>query len=415
MTSPESPLHPSIPWLAGEQFDIALDATDGALDSPPQRGDALVLTTHRIIRFAESASERALALLPLSSVAAVEIVDISRPAQRLGTGLFLLVVSALLGLISWSMFAIPFVSLLLGGIPALISVYALAGWAFPDGEGALRIYTHGHAFTQPLRSPAARRDAYLIAQHLSAPPHADPQPSRRATAAEQRSPHDARPRPAHDHASGAQSRPPHDDNASEQQPPHDHASGPQPQAPSPDAAPQRRPRVPLRRRPLSPLRERHKLPRPSSTATDTTPQSDEKTARRLRSRPRLPLLRKPKRAAAPRTPRSIRLTPPNAQSRHSHDDNADEQQPPHDHASDPQPQPPSPGAAPQRRPRVPLRRRPLSPLRERHKLPRPSSTATETTPQSAEETARPLRSRSRLPLLKKPKRAAAPRAPRKAG
>ena len=96
----------------------------------------------------------------------MEVLTVSRPSERLGQGMLLLVVGAALGLISWSVIGVPFVSLLLGGLPVLVAVYVLAGWAFPDGEGELRLYAQGHVITQPLRGSNAKRDSHLVAQRL---------------------------------------------------------------------------------------------------------------------------------------------------------------------------------------------------------------------------------------------------------
>ena len=155
-----------IPWLADEHFEVAIDAGAGALTSPPQRGDALIVTNERAIKVGSSTGAHTTTLVPLSNLTAVEVLTVSRPSERLGQGMLLLVVGAALGLISWSVIGVPFVSLLLGGLPVLVAVYVLAGWAFPDGEGELRLYAQGHVITQPLRSSNAKRDSHLVAQRL---------------------------------------------------------------------------------------------------------------------------------------------------------------------------------------------------------------------------------------------------------
>ncbi len=155
-----------IPWLADEHFEVAIDAESGALTSPPQRGDALIVTNQRAIKVGSSTGAHTTTLVPLSNLTAVEVLTVSRPSERLGQGMLLLVVGAALGLISWSVIGVPFVSLLLGGLPVLVAVYVLAGWAFPDGEGELRLYAQGHVITQPLRGSNAKRDSHLVAQRL---------------------------------------------------------------------------------------------------------------------------------------------------------------------------------------------------------------------------------------------------------
>ncbi len=250
MTLSDAVLHPRVPWLDGEQFDAAIDAAAGAVDEPPAGGDALTLTNVRILKTSSSAGQRSVTLIPLSSVDAVEIVEVSRPNNRLGQGLAFLAVGAVFGYIAWYLVGIPFVSLLAGGIPTLIGVYALAGWAFPDSEGALRIYARSHTITQPLRSGNAKRDAFLIAQRLSELLHA---------------PAEAPPPPADD-----------DDARPEPAPPDD--------APPP-ARP--RPHFPVRRRPWAPLRQRHNLPRLPARSTPPAPASPRRKATGGRfSRPR---------------------------------------------------------------------------------------------------------------------------------
>ncbi len=155
-----------IPWLADEHFEVAIDAASGVLTSPPQRGDALIVSNQRAIKVGSSTGAHTTTLVPLSNLTAVEVLTVSRPSERLGQGMLLLVIGAALGLISWSIIGVPFVSLLLGGLPVLVAVYVLAGWAFPDGEGELRLFAQGHVITQPLRSANAKRDSHLVAQRL---------------------------------------------------------------------------------------------------------------------------------------------------------------------------------------------------------------------------------------------------------
>ncbi len=242
MTSPNADLHSHIPWLDGERFDIAIDSSAGVVDDPPQRGDALTVTDRRIVKLSSSSGERTLTVAPLANVAAVEVVEVSRPRQRLGQAVFLAVVAAALGFISWSMISVPFVSVLAGGVPALFAVYALSAWLFPDGEGALRLYVQGRAVAQPLRTAKARRDAYLVAQRLS-----------------------VLLTPGPDSPAGGEHAPRVDETRPQ---PHDEPSA-------------WRPRISVRRRPWSPFRERHKLPRPRPA-----PPASERAPKRRRQRGR---------------------------------------------------------------------------------------------------------------------------------
>ncbi len=227
-----------IPWLADEHFEVAIDAASGVLTSPPQRGDALIVTNQRAIKAGSYTGAHTTTLVPLSNLTAVEVLSVSRPSERLGQGMLLLVVGAALGLISWSVIGVPFVSLLLGGLPVLVAVYVLAGWAFPDGEGELRLYAQGHVIVQPLRSSNAKRDSHLVAQRLyelmtgASVPAAAP---------------DSGPATADEPTLGDAP-----------------ASGEEPAAPR--VSP---PRARAKGRPWSPLKQRHALPRPKASPPKT--------------------------------------------------------------------------------------------------------------------------------------------------
>ena len=223
---------PQFAYLPGERFDSALHAFAGALDEPAVRGDAVTVTDRRVVKLSASGDERALTMFPLARLSAVEVIDVSRPAQRLGLGLLFIGVGVALGLVSWSMLGVAFVSVLVGGVPALAGVYALAGWAFPDGEGSLRLYVQGHVVTQPLRSAAARRDAHVLALRLAELMVAAAAPHPAALLPEEDAP------------------PPEEEGAL---------------APSSSA------RVHPRRRPASAWRARHGLPRPRAAAPAPAP------------------------------------------------------------------------------------------------------------------------------------------------
>ena len=157
-----------VPSLPDEQVEFVLDARAGLVDEAAPGSDALIVTNRRVARVGSGQGSRVLTLLPLSNVSAVEALDAGRSLERLGQGILFLALGLALGGGSWVVLGVQVLSVLLGGLPALAGVYALAGWAFPDTEGQLRIHTFGQVVTQPLRSSAARRDAYAAATRLSA-------------------------------------------------------------------------------------------------------------------------------------------------------------------------------------------------------------------------------------------------------
>ncbi len=169
MISPYSPsICKDVPSLPDEQIEFVLDARAGLLDEAVPGSDALIVTNRRVARAGAGHGSRVLTLLPLSNVSAVEVLDAGRSLDRLGQGVLLLAVGLALGGGSWVVLGVQALSVLLGGLPALAGVYALAGWAFPDAEGQMRIHTFGQVVAQPLRSGAARRDAYAAASRLYA-------------------------------------------------------------------------------------------------------------------------------------------------------------------------------------------------------------------------------------------------------
>lgn len=155
-----------VPCLPDEQVEFVFDARAGLLDEHAPGGDALIATNLRLVRVGAGHGSRVLTMLPLSNISAVEALDTGRALDKLGQGILLLAVGLALGGGSWVVLGVQALSVLLGGLPMLAGVYALAGWAFPDTEGQLRIHTFGQVFAQPLRSSAARRDAPEAATRL---------------------------------------------------------------------------------------------------------------------------------------------------------------------------------------------------------------------------------------------------------
>ena len=153
-------------WLPGERAEVVLDAKAGALASPRAHADSLIVTNHRAVKVGVSQGSRTTTLLPLANISSVEIFDVARSPERLIQGVGLLLVGVMIGGATWLALNFPLLSVVAGGVPILISVYVLAGWAFPDDEGELRLYSSGHMMTQRLGTAAARRDAYGAAYRI---------------------------------------------------------------------------------------------------------------------------------------------------------------------------------------------------------------------------------------------------------
>ena len=149
-----------------ERAEVVLDAKAGALASPRAQSDSLIVTNHRAVKVGVSQGSRTVTLLPLANISSVEIFDVARSSERLIQGVGLLLVGVMIGGTTWLALNFPLLSVVAGGVPILISVYVLAGWAFPDDEGELRLYSSGHVMTQRLGTAAARRDAYGAAYRI---------------------------------------------------------------------------------------------------------------------------------------------------------------------------------------------------------------------------------------------------------
>lgn len=155
-----------IAWLPGERFEMALDAQRGAVSAPQGGADLLTVTSHRAVRTSGQAGRRTTSIVPLSGVTAIDVVDVSRPSERLSQGLLVLAVGIVLGWVSWAVINVALVSLLVGGLPVLAAVYMLAGYLFPDAQGELVLHAGAYSLHQPLTSNDSRRDAYLVAHRI---------------------------------------------------------------------------------------------------------------------------------------------------------------------------------------------------------------------------------------------------------
>ena len=158
--------HDQVPLLPGERFEVALDAQLGVVGSSATGENILTVTTHRAILLSSEPGKRTTALLPLSKLTGVEVVDVYRAAERLPQGLLLLGAGALLGWLSWIVVGVVLISLLVGGLPVLAAIYILTGYVLPDQEGALILHAGDYSLRHVLRSADARRDAHLVAQRL---------------------------------------------------------------------------------------------------------------------------------------------------------------------------------------------------------------------------------------------------------
>ena len=157
---------PQLPWLPGEQFEVGLDARYGLMSQPPTGPEVLSVTSYRVVRSSQAGGKTTTGLVPLDRLSGVEVINAHRPWNRLVQGLLLLGVGGLLGLGTWAVLEAWLLVLLAGGVPTLVGIYILAGYAFPDEEGALLLHAGGYIVRMPLRSASARRDAYLVAHLL---------------------------------------------------------------------------------------------------------------------------------------------------------------------------------------------------------------------------------------------------------
>ncbi len=157
---------PRVPLLPGESIEMVFDARGGLVSESDARGEAVVVTSERVVRDGVAEGGRVVSMFPLQDLAAVEVSDGGRSFERLAQGITLVAVGLVLGGLSWFILEIQVLSVILGGLPVLAGIYMLTGWAFPDTEGALNLYAPGHAIALPLRSPAAREGVYAAMRRI---------------------------------------------------------------------------------------------------------------------------------------------------------------------------------------------------------------------------------------------------------
>ena len=157
---------PRVPLLPGESIEMVFDARNGLVSESDPRGEALVVTSERVVQDGVAEGARVVSMFPLQDLSAVEVSDTGRSFERLAQGVTLVAVGLVLGGLSWFILEIQVLSVILGGLPILAGIYMLTGWAFPDTEGALHLYAPGHAIALPLRSPAARESVYAAMRRI---------------------------------------------------------------------------------------------------------------------------------------------------------------------------------------------------------------------------------------------------------
>ena len=157
---------PRVPLLPGESIEMVFDSRNGLVSESNPRGEAVVVTSERVVRNGVAEGGRVVSMFPLQDLSAVEISDSGRSFERLAQGITLISVGLVLGGLSWFILEIQVLSVILGGLPILAGIYMLTGWAFPDTEGALNLYAPGHAIALPLRSAVAREGVYAAMRRI---------------------------------------------------------------------------------------------------------------------------------------------------------------------------------------------------------------------------------------------------------
>jgi hypothetical protein len=157
----------SLSHLPGERFELALDSQRGMLTNPSSDGSVVTVTNQRAIHQSAKSGKRITGVLSLGRLSGMEVIDVGRPSQRLGQGLLAIGAGVVLGVLAWALFSETLFVLILGGLPALMGVYLLSGYIFPDEAGELTLYAGSYTMRLPLLTENARRDAYLVANRIT--------------------------------------------------------------------------------------------------------------------------------------------------------------------------------------------------------------------------------------------------------
>ena len=163
---PLDTLDPEFPWLPGERFELALDSRQGMVSPTVPGASVLTVTSHRAILLGRQQSRRTTSMIPLERLSGVEIVDVNRPQAKLTQGLLFLGIGLMVGLAAQVILEEVLFVLIMGGLPAIVGIYMLAAYAFPDDEDVLLLHAASYTLRMPLATADAQRDAYLVAHRL---------------------------------------------------------------------------------------------------------------------------------------------------------------------------------------------------------------------------------------------------------
>jgi hypothetical protein len=165
-SSPNLTATDSIQLLPEEELALTLDPRNGLLPNPAVNWGTLIATTHRIIKIASNDHSRVSTILPLRLITGIEVVDATRPISRLIQGFGIFALGTVLAIASWNILNVGLISLLMGGIPLIISIYILAGYFFPEQESGIIVSTAGSTIRLPLLTARARSDSLEAVNQL---------------------------------------------------------------------------------------------------------------------------------------------------------------------------------------------------------------------------------------------------------
>jgi hypothetical protein len=133
-----------------EKFHLGITPSGTISSYPPDSVDALLLTSHRIIRVGRKGGRRISEAAPLLRLDAAEVCHVDRSLQRLNLSVLLVVVGVALSVITWVSLANQLLALLGGGVVAVIGLWLLAGYLLAETESYLCFYANSHKITLPL-------------------------------------------------------------------------------------------------------------------------------------------------------------------------------------------------------------------------------------------------------------------------
>lgn len=145
-----------------EKFHLGITPSGIISSHPPVSMDALLLTSHRIIRVGQKGGRRISEAAPLLRLDAAEVCHVDRSFQRLYLSVILVVVGVALSVFTWVSLANPLLALLGGGVITVIGVWLLAGYLLAETESHLCFYTNNHKITLPLYGKHSRQGACQV-------------------------------------------------------------------------------------------------------------------------------------------------------------------------------------------------------------------------------------------------------------